>query len=139
LTTLELIEKLGIEETVVPVHKSHIAAKNRMVFAKNQLCMMPNGPGGIFKTIPPFTKPLFYAGIKDLFTGKSKVPLEDESLYDFVARRFGEEIAQYAISPVICGICAGDAKEISVKFLFKDVFEKVNDMNLFQVFVNRWR
>ncbi|KAG5672713.1 hypothetical protein PVAND_002815 [Polypedilum vanderplanki] len=124
LATLQLIENLGIEDLVVPVHRSHVAAKNRMVYAKNQLCMMPNSLKGIFTTIPPFTKPLFYAGIKDLFTGKSKVPLEDESIYDFIARRFGEEIAQYAISPVICGICAGDAKEISVKFLFKEIFEK---------------
>lgn len=124
LTTLELIEKLGIDEKVVPVHRSHIAAKNRMIYAKNRVCMMPNGPAGIFKTIPPFSKPLLFAGIKDLFTGKSAVPLEDESIYDFVARRFGQEVADYAISPVICGICAGDAKDISVKFLFKDIFEK---------------
>lgn len=124
-TTLELIDSLGISDKVVPVHRSHVAAKNRMIFAKNQLCLMPNSPGGIFKTIPPFSKPLFYAGIKDLFTRKSKVPIEDESIYSFVERRFGKEIADYAISPVICGICAGDAKEISVKFLFKEIFEKV--------------
>ncbi|CAG9812030.1 unnamed protein product [Chironomus riparius] len=124
LTTLELIEKLGIDDKVVPVHRSHVAAKNRMVYAKNKVCMMPNGPGGLIKTIPPFSKPLFFAGLKDIFTGKSKVPLEDESIYDFIARRFGKEIADYAISPVICGICAGDAKEISVKFLFKEIFEK---------------
>jgi oxygen-dependent protoporphyrinogen oxidase len=86
---------------------------------------MPNGPGGIFKTLPPFSKPLIFAGLKDIFTGKSKVPIEDESIYDFVARRLGKEVADYAISPVICGICAGDAKEISVKFLMKDIFEKV--------------
>jgi protoporphyrinogen/coproporphyrinogen III oxidase len=122
--TLELIESLGISDMVIPVHRSHVAAKNRMVYAKNQLCMLPNGPSGIFKTIPPFSKPLFFAGIKDIFTGKSKTPLRDESLYDFVERRFGREIADFAISPVVCGICAGDAKEISVKFLFKEIFEK---------------
>ena len=33
LTTLELIEKLGIDDKVVPVHRSHVAAKNRMVYA----------------------------------------------------------------------------------------------------------
>lgn len=125
LTSLELIEKLGIEEKVVPVHRSHVAAKNRMIFAKNQVCLMPNGPAGIFKKIPPFSLPLVFAGLKDIFTGKSKTPIEDESIYDFVARRFGKEVAEYAISPVICGICAGDAKEISVKFLMKEIFEKV--------------
>ena len=37
LTSLELIEKLGLEDKVVPVHRSHVAAKNRMIFAKNQV------------------------------------------------------------------------------------------------------
>lgn len=125
MTTLELIENLGLKDKVVPVPRSHPAAKNRMIFAKNQVCLMPSGPAGIFKKIPPFSKPLVFAGLKDIFTGKSKVPIEDESLYSFVERRFGREIAEYAVSPVICGICAGDAKEISVKFLMKDIFEKV--------------
>lgn len=106
-TTLELLENLGMQESVVPVHRSHAAAKNRMIYAKNQLCLLPNGPAGIFKKIPPFSRPLLFAGLKDIFTGRSKTPLEDESLYDFFERRFGKELADYVISPVICGICAG--------------------------------
>lgn len=106
-TTLELIEALGIKESVVPVHRSHVAAKNRMIFAKNELCLLPNGPGGLFKKMPPFSKPLFMAGLRDIFTGRSKTPLEDESIYDFFNRRFGKELADYVISPIICGICAG--------------------------------
>lgn len=108
LTTLDLIEKLGIKESVVPVHKTHVAAKNRMVFAKNQLCLLPNGPVGFFKTMPPFSRPLLFAGLRDIFTGHSKTPLEDESIYDFFNRRFGSELADYVISPIICGICAGN-------------------------------
>lgn len=106
-TTLQLLEDIGLEESIVPVHKTHVAAKNRMIFAKNQLCLLPNGPAGLFKKIPPFSKPLFFAGLKDIFTGRSKTQLEDESMYDFFERRFGKEIAEYVISPVLCGICAG--------------------------------
>lgn len=50
-------------------------------------------------------------------------PNNDESLYSFVSRRYDKEIADYAFCPMMCGIVAGDAKEISVKFMFKDVFE----------------
>lgn len=106
--TLDLIEQLGIQDKVVPVNRSHIAAQNRMIYAKNQVCLLPNSPGAIFKKIPPFSKPLLFAGLKDIFTGRSKTPLEDESLYDFINRRFGKELAEYVISAVICGICAGN-------------------------------
>lgn len=123
-TTLELIEALGLSKKIVPIRSNHPAAKNRMIYAKKQLCLLPNDVKGILKTIPPFTKPLYRAGLKDLFGRKSKVPLEDESIYNFASRRFGKELADYAVSSMMCGICAGDAKEISVKFLMKNLFAK---------------
>lgn len=140
--TLELIEWLGISERIIPIRSSHVAAKNRMIYAKGELCLLPSDIKGVFKTIPPFTKPLYYAGIKDLFGRKSKVPLDDESIYDFVARRFGKELADYAVSSMMCGICAGDAKEISVKFLMKNLFVKEQKFGgvirgiLFDIIVN---
>lgn len=120
--TLQMIEDLGLEKKVLPIKSDHVAAKNRMIYVGKKLCLLPSDVGGIFKTLPPFTKPLVFAGLKDLFTGKSKKKLDDESIYDFTKRRFGSEIADYAISAMICGICAGNAKEISVKFLMKDIF-----------------
>ena len=123
-TTLELIEVLGLKKHIIPIKSNHIAATRRMIYAKNQLCLLPSDIKGALKTIPPFTKPLYFAGVRDFFGRKSKKPLADESIYDFTARRFGKELADYAVSSMICGICAGDAKEISVKFLMKNLFEK---------------
>jgi protoporphyrinogen/coproporphyrinogen III oxidase len=122
--TLEMIELLGLSKKVVPIRSNHIAAKNRMIYVNKQLCLLPNSIKGVMNIVPPFSKPLYKAGLKDLFGRKSKKPLEDESIYDFAARRFGKELADYAVSSMICGICAGDAKEISVKFLMKNLFEK---------------
>lgn len=122
--TLELIENLGLSERIVPITASHSAAKNRMIFVNNQLCMLPSSLSGLFKTLPPFSKPLYSAILHDLKTGPSQKPLDDESIYDFAERRFGTEIAKYAISSMICGICAGDAREISVKFLMEDLFKR---------------
>ncbi|XP_033162959.1 protoporphyrinogen oxidase [Drosophila mauritiana] len=120
--TLELVEELKLE--VTPIRRSHVAARNRMLYAKGQLCMLPNSPKGLFGVLPPFTKPLYKAVLQDLFTASKKAKLEDESIYSFAERRFGKEIADYAISPMICGICAGDAREISVRFLMEGLFEK---------------
>lgn len=123
-TTLQLIELLGLSNEVVPIRSNHPAARNRMIYAKGELCMLPNDIAGALKTIPPFTKPLYKAGVKDFFGSRSKVPLSDESIYNFTERRFGREVADYLISSMICGICAGDAKEVSVKFLMKNLFLK---------------
>lgn len=51
------------------------------------------------------------AAWKDLTTPAKKC--SDDSIYDFVARRFGPDIARYAIDPMVRGICAGDARQIS--------------------------
>lgn len=121
--TLELIEEIGLTKSVVPINSKHIAARNRMIYAKGQLCLLPSSFSGIFKTSPPFSESLAKIILKDWKEGKYEKK-EDESIYDFVKRRFGEELAEYAISPMICGICAGNAKEISVNFLMKDIFAK---------------
>lgn len=121
--TLNLIEEIGLGDQVYPIYSNHVAARNRMIYAKGKLNMLPSDLSGVVRTVPPFTKPLFMAGFKDLFAGRSKEPMEDETMYSFVDRRFGREIADYAISSMLCGICAGNAKEISVKFLMKNIFE----------------
>ena len=67
-------------------------------------------------------RPLVLSGLKDLLTPQKVC--EDESLFDFVSRRFGHHVAQYAIDPMVRGICAGNAKEISAKaFVAGPLFE----------------
>lgn len=121
--TLELCSELGLNDEILPITSNHPAAKNRLLAVQNELCMLPSSIMGMFKTTPPFTKPLIYGLIRDFNHGYSGQPLTDDSIYNFTERRFGTEIAKYLVSSMICGICAGDAKEISVKFLLKDLFE----------------
>ncbi|XP_059469670.1 protoporphyrinogen oxidase [Neocloeon triangulifer] len=119
--TLNLIEDLGLEDKVKPISRDHPAAKNRLIFAKGKLHPLPNSFSGLFQTRPPFEKPLAACVWTD-FKAERKL-LTDESSYDFIRRRFGQDVADYAISPMLCGICAGNAKEISVKMLFRALFE----------------
>lgn len=121
LNTLSVIEDLGITNQIIPITSTHPAASNRMVYVNGQLHSLPSTLLSIFTTQPPFSKPLIMHLMRDLFAVKK--PVEDESIYDFVNRRFGKEFADYVISPLICGICAGDAKEVSVRFLMKTLFE----------------
>lgn len=121
--TLNLIDQLGISDEVVSVPKTHVAAKKRLIYVNQELHELPSSFGGLFKYKKPFTAPLITALFRDFKAPAPKEPLVDDSMYNFVERRFGKEIADYAISAMICGICAGNAKEISVKFLMKNLYE----------------
>jgi protoporphyrinogen/coproporphyrinogen III oxidase len=45
----------------------------------------------------------------------------DESVYDFITRRFGKDIAERIIGPALQGIWAGDINTISSKFALKNL------------------
>ena len=109
--TLELVTELGIQDDIVPIPRNHPTATNRMVLVGGQLHKLPSSFLSLFKIQKPFTKPLALAAWHDL-TAKVK-KCEDDSIYDFVSRRLGPELAQYAIDPMVRGICAGDARNIS--------------------------
>jgi oxygen-dependent protoporphyrinogen oxidase len=94
-----------------PIKAGHPATVNRMVYVDGKLHKLPSSLGSLLKVQPPFSRPLFLAGLRDLMTGQKKC--EDESIYDFVSRRLGPELAQFAIDPMVRGICAGDARSIS--------------------------
>ncbi|OWR45256.1 protoporphyrinogen oxidase [Danaus plexippus] len=121
LNTLNMLQDLGLSEHISAIKPDHPAAKNRMIYVNNSLHLLPSSIKGVFQKTEPFSKPLIYAALNDLKNPHKE--LKDDSIYNFVERRFGKEIADYAVSPMICGICAGDAKEISVKFLMKTLFE----------------
>lgn len=121
--TLSLLEELNLECKIHPILSTSPAAKNRMIYVNKTLHSLPSNFSHAFKTLSPFSKPLVSSILHDIFEGRSKVPLNDESIYDFANRRFGKEVADFLISSMICGICAGDAKEISVKFLMADMFK----------------
>lgn len=121
LNTLNMMQDLGLSEHLAAIKPDHPAAKNRLIYVNNSLHVLPSSFKSVFQKNEPFSKPLIFALFNDITQPHKE--LQDDSIYNFVERRFGKEIADYAISPMICGICAGDAKEISVKFLMKTLFE----------------
>ncbi|XP_063237350.1 protoporphyrinogen oxidase [Bacillus rossius redtenbacheri] len=119
--TLALVEDLGLADRLSPIKSSHPAVKNRMIYVKKNLHMLPSSITSLLTTRPPFTKPIVSAIFQDLKAPRKVC--EDESIYEFVERRLGKEIADYLITAMVRGICAGDGKEISVKFLMKSLHE----------------
>lgn len=122
INTLQLISDLSMHKDVLPITWKHPAARNRMICVDDKLHLLPTSIFAMLKVTPPFSKPIISALFHD-FTNKTTHSLNDDSIYNFTARRFGDEMAKYIVSSMICGICAGDAKKISVKFLMKELFE----------------
>ncbi|KAB0790620.1 hypothetical protein PPYR_05285 [Photinus pyralis] len=122
INTLKLIEELGLEDDIKFIPRNHPAALNRMIYVNGQLHTLPSSLLRILTKQPPFSKSLLNYLVREVGQPRKFIRSNDESIYDFVYRRFGKEIADYAISPLICGICAGNAKEISVKFLMENLF-----------------
>ncbi|XP_029172677.1 protoporphyrinogen oxidase [Nylanderia fulva] len=119
--TLDLVENLQLSNKLIHIGSSHPATRNRLIYSDETLHLLPSSLKGVFKTTSLLDRPLINCLWTDLTAPRTSK--EDESIYDFVQRRLGQDLADKLISPIICGICAGDAQKISVNFLFKSLFE----------------
>ncbi|XP_037094603.1 protoporphyrinogen oxidase-like [Pollicipes pollicipes] len=87
-----------------------------------ELHKLPTSLWSTLRWLKPFRRPLALAALRDL-AAPARRGLADDSLYAFVARRFGSDVAQFAVDPLVRGVCAGDARQISVRFLMDTLFE----------------
>lgn len=110
--TLALAESLGLTEKIIHVTYDHPSTKNRMIQVDGKLHKLPNSLKMLLTKQPPFSRPLALSALTDLRA--KKVVNSDESLFSFVNRRFGLEVAKYAVDPLARGIFAGNARDLSV-------------------------
>ncbi|KAG0205335.1 hypothetical protein BGX28_003043 [Mortierella sp. GBA30] len=123
LNTLEMVRSLRLEPKLEPVLKTSPAAKNRFIFSRNKLHMLPSTLRGAL-THPLIAPKLPRAGL-DLVKGSCKQ--EDESIQDFVTRRFGRGFSDDLISAMVHGIYAGDVSKLSVRSTFGMLYHLEKD------------
>ncbi|XP_011405872.1 PREDICTED: protoporphyrinogen oxidase-like [Amphimedon queenslandica] len=117
-TALAMMSELGLESKVIPIKRGHKAAQRRLIYTnRHKLVELPSNVSWLFKTKPPFTKPLLAAVAKEPFI-KAEPEGRDESVHQFISRRFGAEVAHWLINPMCRGIFAGDSKRLSLKSCF---------------------
>ncbi len=97
---LALIEELGLETI-----RSNPAAQKRYILHKGKL----RTPTSFLPLFLPYL-------IREFFIAPSK--REDESIYDFAARRFSPKIAETLFDPLTLGIYAGDIRKLSIRACF---------------------
>jgi protoporphyrinogen/coproporphyrinogen III oxidase len=54
---------------------------------------------------------------------RTKPPAQEESVADFVRRKFGNEILEYLVAPFVSGVYAGDPEKLSLKAAFPSLEE----------------
>ncbi|KAF8929669.1 oxygen-dependent protoporphyrinogen oxidase [Dissophora ornata] len=123
LNTLEMIKTLHLDPKLEPVLKTSPAAKNRYIYSRNKLHVLPSSLSGALAH-PLLAPKLPRAGL-DLVKGGSGQ--EDESIESFVSRRFGKGFSDDLISAMVHGIYAGDVSKLSVRSTFGMLYHLEKD------------
>ncbi|KAJ2747648.1 oxygen-dependent protoporphyrinogen oxidase [Coemansia sp. BCRC 34301] len=118
LAVLGLIDDLDLRDSVVTSARTSAAARNRFIYYGGELNRMPTGVASLVGGLPPAARCLARGVWRDLTTrSSSPTSLADESIHDFVARRFGEAVDDNLASAVMRGIYAADTRDLSARAL----------------------
>ncbi len=123
---LQLVEKLGLSGQLINTNET---GKKASVYSGGKLRELPEGlvvisPG----QIGPFLKSglLTVGGLIRMgldLVMPAKRPTGDESLASFFRRRFGRQAFERMMEPLMAGIYAGDAEQMSLKATFPRFLE----------------
>ncbi len=117
-SAIKLCESLGIASRILPTDERY---RRTFVAYKNKLHPLPDG---FFMVAPTRILPIIGSSLfsfqgklrmaMDLFLPKGDAGL-DESLTEFVTRRFGAEVLERVAQPMLGGIYTGDPDRLSMK------------------------
>jgi oxygen-dependent protoporphyrinogen oxidase len=118
---LELCQKLGLTDQLINTNET---AKRAFVLSRGRLHELPEG---LITFVPKQLGPFLRSGLLS-WTGLARMGLDvvmprgpadgDESLASFFRRRFGSQAFERVLEPLMAGIYAGDADQMSVKATF---------------------
>jgi oxygen-dependent protoporphyrinogen oxidase len=115
-STLELIEELGLQDQVITAHAS---AHKRFLYTNQRLQALPSS------LLSCIFSPLM-RGVPAALFRDWRTPCgtgEDEAIYAFISRRFGHEIAEQFMDPLVSGIYAGDIRKLSIQSCFPQLLQ----------------
>jgi protoporphyrinogen/coproporphyrinogen III oxidase len=113
----ELCAELGIADQLLQAPPT----APRYVLVKGQLRAVPLNPIAFFASgLFDFSTKL--ALVRDVL-GKSKPPERDETIAEFVRRKFSAQFLDRIVAPLVSGIYAGDAERLSVRSAFPQFYE----------------
>jgi oxygen-dependent protoporphyrinogen oxidase len=117
----DLISDLRLAPDVVPPNPS---ARKRYIVRNGRMTQLPSSIAGLVSSRAFSTRGKLKLLAEPFVSSRAEA---DESVYDFFARRFGNEIADFAADPFIGGIYAGDLRKLSIETAFPRLFEYEKD------------
>ncbi|OAP55973.1 protoporphyrinogen oxidase [Fonsecaea erecta] len=131
LAMLELLAQLHIGKDLVAISKSSPAALNRYIYYPDHLVRLPvlSRHTSLFELLRTLnallTEPL-YDGIlrctREPWVPPRDEDVKDESVGDFISRRFDKSVADNLLSAVCHGIFAGDIYQLSARTLLPQLW-----------------
>ena len=126
-SALALCEKLGLTSQLINTNKEHAQT---FTYSKGRLREFPQG---LISMVPTKLGPLFHSGVISwagivrmgadwIIPARARTNTE-ETLTEFFSRRLGSEAFDHLIEPLVSGIYAGDANELSVDATFPHLVE----------------
>jgi len=112
----ELIQQLDLADRKLPANP---AADNRFIVRDGQPIALPTSPPAFIKSKAFSTLAKLRLMREPFICSKSN---ESESLADFVVRRLGQEFLDYAITPFVSGIYAGDPAKLATAHAFPKLY-----------------
>jgi len=123
---LDLCAKLGLSDRIINTNPTRTGA---FVYSRGQLRELPEG---LVLFVPAKLGPFLRSGLLSL-PGIARMGVDlvlphrhvkgDESLASFFRRRFGAEAFERLIEPLMAGIYAGDAEQMSLRATFPRFIE----------------
>jgi oxygen-dependent protoporphyrinogen oxidase len=117
---VDLCRELGLADRLITASQPRVA----YVLRAGILHPIPEGSvlGIPVELDPLMASQLFSTTAKERIAGEPDVPARreesDESIGEFVRRRFGGEACEYIAEPLLAGIHAGDVDRLSIEALF---------------------
>jgi protoporphyrinogen/coproporphyrinogen III oxidase len=116
-SVLDLVRELGLEVDLCQAD----ARLPRYVLRSGRLEKIPMSPQAVL------TSSLLGVGTRFRVASealrRTKPPTEEESVAQFVRRKFGHEILEYLVSPFVSGVYAGDPEKLSLRAAFPSLDE----------------
>jgi protoporphyrinogen/coproporphyrinogen III oxidase len=116
-TLLNLIKELGLEQELQTADPK----APRYVLRRGRLEKVPMSPQAILGSSLISVSSRLRIVSEPL--RRTRPPGSDESVADFVRRKFGHEILEYLVSPFVSGVYAGDPELLSLKAAFPTLEE----------------
>ena len=110
-----LVREIGLGDAII---EAGPAAKQRFIFWNGVLHKIPAKPPEMLR-MQLLSASGKLRALGDLFIPKRPdVESDDESIFAFMERRFGHEVAERIAAPVVLGVSGGDARTTSLAAVF---------------------